>query len=586
MKTNIVAISALLSCLLFWNSSPAQTFVKLSSSVISGIAGSNDYAGAAWIDFDNDGDQDLCVANSDYLYINDGTGNFTQSARFFTLTASMKGVSWCDYDNDGLPDVFFAGTSNQDAALYKNQGGTFQRISQAPFDQAQTLKGWGVSWGDIDNDSYCDLIIAAPANFGQITSTETNKFVRNNSGSTFFLESSTPITTTPAAYTVPTWYDYDEDGDIDLFIGSGPITPQGAPDWLFENFYVDSAKLSFRRITNSPIGTDNQDGQVWNFVDIDRDGDRDAFISNYGVNFNCKIYENTGGLNFVLADTSKVGKIIEKTGSFLSNSWGDFDNDGDLDVILTRESNASTLYYENDGSGRFTEVSGAFTTPNAYAAISADMDNDGDLDIFLSARSGLSGNNLGLYRNDLSSTNHWIKFRLEGKGAGFSNKSALGAIVEIWSTIGGNHYRQLREVNAQNTFDGMNSLEVHFGLGDAATVDSINVHWPSGAEDKFVSVVSDVDYYLIEGGALQTSIGENSLLQVSLFPNPAKESTLIETPTPIKELKLFDAVGQELLRSNPDSTSYKLELLEFKSGPLFLEISTSQGRAYLQLITL
>lgn len=131
------------------------------------------------------------------------------------------------------------------------------------------------------------------------------------------------------------------------------------------------------------------------------------------------------------------------------------------------------------------------TTNRGWAAAWADFDNDGDLDLY--ADGPASGR--ALYRNDTENGNHWLELRLEGVR---SNRSAIGAKVRALARIGGQDVRQLREVSAQNTFNGHNSLIVHFGLRDAVVVDQLTIEWPSGIVQTLHDVSADQRLVIIE----------------------------------------------------------------------------------------
>jgi hypothetical protein len=171
-----------------------------------------------------------------------------------------------------------------------------------------------------------------------------------------------------------------------------------------------------------------QDGQCFNFVDYDNDGDFDLCLTNY-YSAPTRFYKNNGGtyLSIPTPFTTATTNI--------ANCWGDYDNDGDLDVIITND-NQITRYYRND-NGVFVFLSNGLSTPTATnGAANADYDNDGDLDVFFNGV-GNNGNttSVGLYRNDTVAGNRkWVNIKLTGTA---SNKSALGAIVRLKSTING-----------------------------------------------------------------------------------------------------------------------------------------------------
>src|SRR5262249_31061251 len=131
-----------------------------------------------------------------------------------------------------------------------------------------------------------------------------------------------------------------------------------------------------------------------------------------------------------------------------------------------------------------------------YGVTAGDYDRDGDLDLYVHGTTATKR----LYRNDLPGTNGWIEITLTGAGApGGSNRSAIGAKVRANATIGGPPPWMFREVSAQNSFNSMNMLDVHFGLGDASVVDSLVIRWPAGGVQVFTNVPGRRFYQIHEG---------------------------------------------------------------------------------------
>ena len=460
----------------------AQTFTKItdgSNPVVSSPMLSN-YSGAAWIDYNNDGNLDLYVTKS-LLFKGDGNGGFEliNTSIGMELSGQSNGPTWGDFDNDGDIDCFVAGNPSR---LYRNDGNdVFTPYLNGDLGSNADTRGWAASWADVNNDGYIDLFITHPDGFVGPMSTPCHFYVNNTDG-TFAENFDNEFSKEKAAYTVATWYDYDKDGDVDLFIGCGPVNGTPEVDRLYKNMFKETGTATFERIDNSTIATDPQDGQVWNFIDYDNDGDLDACLTNYGAAPD-RLYRNDNGTYNSLNNALTIG------GQHLGNVWGDFDNDGDLDVIITHES--GNLYFRND-NGTFVSDTTAFTLSGATRASAVgDYDNDGKLDIFFSG----TGEAAGLFRNITQNENNWIKFNLTGTA---SNRSALGAKVKLKASINNNPVWQYREVNAQNGFNSQNSLIVHFGLGNATTVDSVIIIWPSGSTDILTNLSTNQLYSINE----------------------------------------------------------------------------------------
>ncbi|MCH9025483.1 MAG: CRTAC1 family protein [candidate division Zixibacteria bacterium] len=465
----------------------AEFFTRVTdmSNPIVAEFSNNSYVGCAWIDYNNDQLEDLFVINNNanQLYRNDGGGSFTRitSGPLVTDVGFFRGVSWADYDNDGDIDCFVTGNA---WGLYRNDGaGNFSKVTDADIATVDS-RGWSPAWADYDNDGNLDLVIAYPAGFVGGGSNHPNRLFKNDGppNYTFSFIDTGVVVTGLAPYTSANWADYDLDGDQDLFIGAGPASAFPAIDYLYKNLLKETGNVGFERITTTPMATVIADGQVWNFIDYDNDGDLDGFRTNWGASAPSvrpnDLYRNDNGTYVAVTGDP----IVTESFVSLSQVWGDFDNDGDLDCFVTNDISAANSYYRNEGNGTFTSITGSDVNGNStssYGATAGDYDNDGDLDLFVKGFN--SANNRYLLRNDVSNGNGWIKFKLVGTK---SNRSAVGAQVWAFANIGGSDFQMFREINTQNTFLGHNSLVVHFGLGNAAQVDSVVINWPSGETNK------------------------------------------------------------------------------------------------------
>ncbi|MFB0515579.1 MAG: LamG-like jellyroll fold domain-containing protein, partial [Candidatus Neomarinimicrobiota bacterium] len=184
------------------------------------------------------------------------------------------------------------------------------------------------------------------------------------------------------------------------------------------------------------------------------------------------LYVNNGDGTFTKVTT---GPPVSDGGYSRGASWGDYDNDGDLDLFVTN-SGKNNFLYANNGDGTFAKVTSGPPVSDgglSYGAAWGDYDNDGDLDLFVA---NSEGENNFLYANN-GSANHWINLQLVGTR---SNISAIGAKVHLKAIIGGVPIWQLNEISGQSGFCGQNSLNAEFGLGDATVIDSIRIEWPSG----------------------------------------------------------------------------------------------------------
>ena len=526
----------------------AQTFTLANSPDMDAHVSFS--TGASWIDFDGDGDLDLYVVTgfgtnrNNVLYRNDA-GVFVRitGVPLVQDNSDTACSTWADFDDDGDLDVFVSNLQTGSGALYSGQGGGVYTLNAAAGLPAG-LKGTGCAWGDYDNDGFVDLVVAAL--FGQGGITTPSRLFHNDGDGTMTEVTTGPIASTTDTHHHATWSDFDRDGDLDLFFATGPLGTT-EPDRMYRNLLVETGTADFAPITTGLFATDARDSQTLQWIDVDDDGDLDMFAVNYNTLPN-QLYRNDGGGVFAKITT---GPLVTDGGASHGAAWGDFDDDGDLDVYVATDLGQSNRYYRNVGGCVFTAISsGAFVNAarSNYGAVAGDYDQDGDLDLFVpTART--EGPSL-LYRNDLANGNHWVE--IEARGV-VSNRSAIGAKVEVVATIGGAPLRQLREIQAATGYGGQNALAAHFGLGDATSLDTLRIEWPSGAVDVFTGFAADTRYRIPEGATLDAWRPPSSSLRPRLrvAPTPFRERTWLEVVAPraaVVRLAVFDVAGRERAR--------------------------------------
>ncbi|QQR88344.1 MAG: CRTAC1 family protein [Flavobacteriales bacterium] len=469
------------------------TMITDASNPIVAFTSNGLYKGAAWVDYDNDNDIDLFAAPN-FLFRNDGGGAFIQVTSVIG-TAPLQfpgGSSWADADNDGDMDCALA---QYPSGLYLNNGdGSFTDATTA-LDSLSELASWGCAFGETNGDGYPEVLYVHATGFHPAGAAQRPcRFYRSDG--TFAPE---PVrgydfTESLAPYTVPYWSDYDLDGDMDLFIASGPGGSPGY-DHCYRNMRIELGEDTLIEMTTEAFASVQQDGQCYNFIDADNDGDLDLCLTNY-AGAASRFYRNNSGIYSPESTPWTTGLPR------LANCWGDYDNDGDLDVVITSDY-ASVRYYSNDGTGTFTHEAGSISTANgSTGCANGDMDNDGDLDLFVYG----SNASKALFRNDTVAGNRsWYSLKLVGTASG---TTALGGLVRLKATINGVPRWQIREVNAQNSFQGHNDLRAHFGLGDATSIDSLEVRWPSGLVQSFGILAANARHTIVEGDAPTTAVPE------------------------------------------------------------------------------
>jgi PKD repeat protein len=449
-------------------SANAQHFTKITAGPQSNDGG--DSRSVNWIDTDKDGDLDLFISNgpgakaNNFLYMNNGDGTFTKNTTASVVNdpGSYDGSTWADFDNDGYIDVYTATWYGQTNSLHRQYGGTFRKVIHGDIATDKTYSETA-SWGDYDNDGDVDLYLANSA------VNKANILYTNNGNGTFSKVVTGPIVTYEATSRSVDWFDYDNDNDLDLFVAN----EGGENNLLFRN----DGKGVFVRITTGALVTDGGDSFGSSVGDIDNDGDMDVFVANHG-NTASFLYRNNGNGSFSRITS---GTVTTRTGHAVGSAFGDLDNDGDLDLMVANAFSGSTattnsLYY-NDGTGIFTAVDTGIVSTDAgwsYGVAFGDYDRDGDLDIATANCFNANQNN-ALYRNS-GNGNAWLTVKAAGT---VSNRSAIGTVVRVKATINGTTVWQYRMVAGQSGYCGQN-LESHFGLRDATMIDSLVVRFPSG----------------------------------------------------------------------------------------------------------
>ncbi len=530
------------------------------------------YSGASWIDYNNDNYLDLFI-NNNHLFKNNGNGTFSRInsniGQGAPITTGSNGNTWADVDNDGDLDVYITGSLSY---LYLNDGSdSFSRVNSGDIADGPGNRGWAGAFGDYDNDGLVDLAIAHPGGF--FGSPLLNHLFKNNGNGDFTKIANSPISTGFQPYTVGSWSDFDNDGDLDYSVGAGPASNFPGFDYWYRNQLTETGSATFERITSGPASV-LRDGQIWNWIDYDNDGDLDLYITNWGDNRTPKglpndLYRNDNG-NF-----TKIiqGAIVTTRRVSLASVWADFDNDGDLDCYVSNDNGSPDSYYENNGDGTFTSLPnteiGVLVPNNKRSASAGDYDNDGKVDLIT-----IGSNLISLYHNNFDNDNNWVSIKLEGRT---SNRSGIGAKVRLKAEIFGESFWQMREISAQNSFNAQNDLRAHFGLGDAQVVDSLIIEWPSGQIDTKADFHLNDFWHAIEGEGITTVVTDvedfNELpKEFSLeqnYPNPFNPSTIISYTIPSSEthqvsvqLKVYDILGNEvatLVNEQQPAGSYNVE---------------------------
>ena len=480
-------------------------------------------SGAAWFDYDNDGDVDLYFVNgtdlpgmhsdvppTNALYRNNSDGTFTDVTAEAFVGDDGYGFSCAvgDYDNDGLKDLYV--TNFGPNVLYHNNGNsTFTDVTKrAGVGDAR----WGAAatFADYDNDGDIDLFVVNYVDYQlaenpvcekrqirfhcspEVFNGAPNVLYRNSGDGTF------TVVTREAGLFNPTdkgmgvvWCDYDNDGNMDVFVAN-----DRTPDRLYRNntdgTFTDVALRSGVGLSEKGVA---ESSMASVFGDFDNDGFFDLVITNFHDEPN-RVYKNDGDGFF--SDVTYQSGIGSQGLSYLS--WGadfaDLDNDGHIDLFIANghideniaEVRPSLTYaqpnqlFRNCGDGTFEDVSnqsgeGLLLKKVSRGVAFGDYDNDGDIDILVTN----SNQTPDLLRNDTTNQNHWLVFEIIGTQ---SNRDGIGTRIQVVAS----GKSQIREVKSGGSYPSHSDMRLHFGLGGAVAADLVEIRWPGGLVERFEDV--------------------------------------------------------------------------------------------------
>jgi PKD repeat protein len=464
-------------------------------------------AGVSWNDYNHDGYLDMYVSGiGNQMYHNQGDGTFARLTQGHFVNADenylfILGI-WADYNNDGYQDLFRGNFGRFDnrlnllgpapSFLYKNDGPPNYTLSLVNL-ESENAHTPSSSWVDFDRDGDVDLFLAGAQR-------SMNRFYRNDGNNNFVKLSHLPFLNGNVNGSSETWVDYDNDGDQDLY-----FVNQGLPNELYKSLLSETGKPDrFEPVVSSAL---LEDGSLFDIAsswgDYDNDGDLDVFIAFSGVFGNSapnRLFQNNGDGTFTRIAS---GPLVEGRINSSFGAWGDYDNDGDLDLFVGRVlvNRAVSTLFRNEGNGTFrsmdsTEVGEIIASlPAPQAGSWGDYDNDGDLDMYIAnwllPNDPVAGKPQPNYliRNNGGNKNNWLMVKCIGE---LSNKSAIGAKIKLKANISGRSYWQMRYIFGSgigNTAQG--DLRAHFGLGNAGVADSLQIEWPSGIRQILTQVNSN-----------------------------------------------------------------------------------------------
>jgi hypothetical protein len=498
--------------------------------------------GVAVLDYNNDGFLDIFFTNgaaipsleksdSSYwnrLFRNNGDGTFTD----VTEKAGLQGIGYSmgvaagDYDNDGFVDLYVTGV-NRNQLFHNNEDGTFTDVT----DKAgvggmipKLGKAWSVAagWFDFNNDGLLDLFVVNYLNYSIKTATPCvqqglpaycspvdflgtpNILYRNNGDGTFTdVSEQSHISKYVGKGMGLAFADYDNDGFTDIFVSNDTFENyllHNNRDGTFTNV-APLAGVAYNAFGNAIAGMGAD------FCDVDNDGKPDIFeTAMFGEGF--PLYKNLGDGQF--QDVTATAGLSALTSR--STAWGvgvvDFDNDGNKDLFTANSDildNSMELahrpyplpnrVFRNQGGLAFEDLSAkagtSFQVPAPHrGAAFGDFNNDGKIDVVVTVLNGPPE----IWMNRSSSANHWIILKLVGAK---SNRDGLGTRIKVTTAVGS----QYNQATTAVSYNSSSDKRVHFGLGSAGVIDTIELTWPSGIKQVLKNVKADQILTVTESGA-------------------------------------------------------------------------------------
>ena len=507
-----------------------------------------------------------------------------------------------DMNGDHLDDIVSVSSNNINIHYQLSSGGFNEVNISTP--NADFLPGWSMAAADFNKDGFTDLLYGSGNGVTFMKSDGTGTGFTEISGSEYVFSQRS------------NFVDINQDGHLDAF-----VCHDVAPNVYYINdgngnlTYYQGAQYD-EGCDNPPTSTDETGaigglgnycsggnyGSIW--VDYDNDRDMDMFIAKCGGEtarrMNQMLTNNGDGsftenaLDLGLADPMQTW----------SSTWGDYDNDGDMDVFVGASSGSHKLM-RNNGDSTFTDVTsgaGVDGAPLGHENVSYDIDNDGYLDILCNGmimygkgdltfedaddtQINYQNGSLGDLNNDgfidayyngyiywnLTTNNNWIKINTVGTT---SNIDGIGARVEIYTDSG----VQIRDVRSGEGFKFMSSLNTHFGLGSDTSVDYVVVYWPNSPCEVFLNPGINQAFTAVEGSGDSScdALGINDEVFASDFilsPNPTKNILNISTELVLENAfyNIYDISGRRVM-TNSLNNSKTIDVSQLTAGNYIISI--------------
>jgi hypothetical protein len=503
----------------------------------------------------------------------------------FTFGGTSNICCVADMNHDFLDDVVTV-SSNTVRVYTQKTDGTFETAT-IPLSGQVSIADWSIAAADYDRNGFTDIVLGNGSRvtvlkasddgttftivpYPQNIFTQRTNFVdinndghldlwachdvaqshayRNDGAGNLNFDISLMPTLAVGGNYATMWNDYNNDGLVDMYLakcrGGAPVGDAQRINLLYKN----NGDGTFSEV-GAEAGV-NDGAQSWSMAieDFDNDGDLDYLVSN--ISDQNRMYQNNGDGTFT--DIYSTTGIAAQVGSWELQA-ADFNNDGYVDFFWQ---NGKELYM-NNGNMTFT----GYDLPFSEGAL-GDLNNDGFLDVQMGSK---------IYFNS-GNPNKWLKVQLEGVE---SNIHGIAARVEIYGAWG----KQIREIRSGQGFSHMSTMNAHFGIGTASGIDKVIVRWPSGVVDEILNVSSNQSLTVVEG-AFPLSTNNPTTTSLRLAPNPAKEMVHISASagTELTGYQIVDLSGRTV--ANGVLVNQTIQVSALSNGTYFIQLTDKQGNRY------
>lgn len=564
-------------------------------------------SGAAWLDYNQDGDLDLYVTmrtGANKLYENNGDGTFTDVATAMNVrdvNGDGAGVVIGDINNDGWPDIFL--NNCHENKLFRNDGGndfTDITVSSGIDGILGDRRGTSATFGDYNGDGFLDMYVSHHlSTTGLPTENERRDFLLYNNGDESFTNVSALIDNEALiGYGfIGGWTDFDQDGDLDIIVINDceELAPQfNYPTRVIRNDGGTNpvTNWTFTEVASTVGIEDCRNGMGIAVGDYDRDGWLDVFYTNIGE---VVLFDNDEGDFTDVTAGSDLDIQAE-----LDYSWGctfvDYDLDGWQDIYVTlgelqhnELDDRPNQMFKNDTDGTFSEVGNSLGLDDAQKSrngIFGDYDNDGDLDLFLVNYAG----EYALLENEVpDANNHYLI--VDATGTDESNKDGIGAKVTI--VYGDPEIRQVFEIRSGSNLGGGEEIGAFFGLGTETMIDSVIVDFLSDEQAVMTDVAADQRITIFEpegslavefSGFDAQKMNKEVLLEWQTTSETDNKSFTVERSS---DSRTFESIGQVMGNGTTNAISdyqfvdsepvngnnyYRLRQIDFDGTTSFSEV--------------